>query len=1010
MRKIIASFTAVLMLTSSVFAQSGFKSLKSENNNARAERVMPLPPRPIPVPRIEVSPNRQAITLQDLKVDIEVVGNLAMTTYEMVFHNPNHVIMEGEFILPLSENQNVSAIALDINGKMRDGVVVEKQKARETFESIVRRGVDPALVEKTSGNQFKTRIYPFNPNNTRRIRVTIEEPLNSKDDNYVYSIPLQFNENINFELNAEIPADSVASIPKTDTDLSKFVFTKEGKYYKASFSQKNYLLNNTVAFALPKLKTEPVFTHTDGKNTYFYSDINIKPSSQEKTLPKKIALIWDSSFSASKRDIAREEALLDAYFKKLSNVEVNFITFNIKSDIKKNFSVKNGNWDALKKEIGNLIYDGATRFDEIKFSDLKTDEILLFTDGVSTFGNTRIDIAGVPVFVVNSSSEFNRGGLVNASVKSGGSFINLNAITDKEALTLLTKQNLKLISYSYDDKKVNELYPQPGAGVGENFTFAGILTAPESEITLSFGYDKKNITQTKKIKIKSGADNQAVARLWAVQKIKDLEMDSDKNEKEILKLGQRYSVVTDFTSLLVLEEVRDYVTYKITPPQELLAEYNRLIANARKSEEQKEENALNDAIAQAKEIKDWWNKDFDQSKPPQPYKKLKGSSGDDDVVLEEETSVSGSLREDRYLSAQEIQPAAPMASPGPDRRQRTAKSAPARNMSVAAVAQSDSVEMMDYATSMSGGTESKDSSAKIQVKAWDPQTPYMKILKKSKDDELYQDYLKLKSGYDDQPSFFFDITDEFIRRNMKNKAVVILSNIAEMKLDNVELLRTVANKLMELEEYQYAVDMFEKILKLRGEDPQSYRDLALAYQANKAYQKALDAFYKVLTGSWGRFNSVKQIVFVEMNNLISMSPKIDTSKINKELIFAIPVDIRVVLSWSTDNTDIDLHIKDPYENHTYYGDRFSRVGGRLSVDLTQGFGPEEFMLKKAVDGSYEIFTNNFGDRRQSVSGPTVLYLDIYTFYGTKKQTHQRVLVRTENVKQDNVIGNIDFKK
>jgi tetratricopeptide (TPR) repeat protein len=244
---------------------------------------------------------------------------------------------------------------------------------------------------------------------------------------------------------------------------------------------------------------------------------------------------------------------------------------------------------------------------------------------------------------------------------------------------------------------------------------------------------------------------------------------------------------------------------------------------------------------------------------------------------------------------------------------------------------------------------------------------------------------------------------------MNGKAVVILSNIAEMKLDNPELLRTVANKLMELGEYQYAVDMFEKIVKLRGEDPQSYRDLALAYQANKEYQKSLDTFYKILTGFWDRFNSVKQVVFVEMNNLIALSPKLDTSKIDKELIFAMPVDVRVVLGWSTDNTDIDIHVKDPYGEEAYYGNRFTRIGSRVSVDLTQGFGPEEFMLKKAVNGNYEIFTNNFGDRRQSISGPTVLYLDIFTFYGTKKQTHQRILVRTENVKQNNIIGTVNFE-
>jgi tetratricopeptide (TPR) repeat protein len=248
-----------------------------------------------------------------------------------------------------------------------------------------------------------------------------------------------------------------------------------------------------------------------------------------------------------------------------------------------------------------------------------------------------------------------------------------------------------------------------------------------------------------------------------------------------------------------------------------------------------------------------------------------------------------------------------------------------------------------------------------------------------------------------------------MKRGLKEEALLALSNIAEMKLDNVELLRILGNKLIQLEYNDYAVDIFEHIVKIKGEDPQSYRDLALAYQAAKKYQKALDTFYKILAGSWdSRFKRLKQIIFVEMNNLISLH-KVDVSKINKELIFKMPVDLRITLGWSSDSTDIDLHVKDPYGETAYYEHQLTATGGHMSDDITQGFGPEEFMIKKAVDGVYEIKTNNFSDSRQSVSGPTTLYLDIFTFYGTDKETKQRLLVRTDSVKQDNIIGSIDFK-
>ncbi len=993
MKKIIVFLVSVAVFSDFAFAQSGFKALKREGSHRRGMDITEPAPA-ARLPRIIVAAGRKPVILRDLKVDIEVIGNLAMTTYEMVFYNPNRLVMEGEFVFPLAQNQNVSAIALDINGKMREGVSVEKRKARETFETVVRRGIDPALAEKTSANLFSLRIYPFSPQGVRKVRITIEEPLISKNNGYIYNLPLNFGREINFEINAQIPADSADSAPETETDLPGFSFGKINDSFKASFSGKDYLLNGRLSFFLPKPKREPVFTHKDGDETYFYADINVRASSKDKIPPKAIAVVWDCSLSALKRDLEREKRLLGAYLTKLPEAEVVFMTFNIKPGAAKKFKIKNGRWDALEKEIGEIIYDGGTRFDKLDLDSLNADEILFFTDGISTFGDTRIRNGKAPVFVIGSSAEFNRGELAGAAVKSGGSFINLQSLTDKEAALMLAKKNLKFISYSSARGKINEVYPRPGTDVPENFTFAAILKGKEDEIVLNFGYGKNDITETKKIKIKAGGDNPAVARLWAVQKIKDLETDSAQNESEILKLGKRYCVVTEFSSLLVLEDARDYAAYKITPPQELLAQYNSILGDIKKKEENVRKSALEDAIRQAKELKEWWKKDFDRSKPPQKFEKLKQAS----FSGEREASESYSVRNNYQDVSLDVAPETNIA------REGEFVSAEISGASRRAAAENKAKP------AGAGDPAEARTEAGVRVKAWDPHTPYMKILKKSGDGMLYQDYLKLRTGYDDQPSFFFDVTDEFVRRKMKDKAVTVLSNIAEMKLDNPELLRTAANKLMELGEYRYAADMFEKILKLRGEHPQSYRDLALAFQANKEYGKALEMFYKVLTGSWNRFDSIKQIVFVEMNNLIALNPKLDLSGIDKELIFAMPVDIRVVLGWSTDNTDMDIHVTDPYGEEAFYGNKLTRIGARVSQDLTQGFGPEEFMIKKAVEGDYRISTNNFADSRQSISGPTLLYIDIYTFYGTKKQTWRRVFVRTENIKESNTVGTVSFKR
>ncbi|MDR2427014.1 MAG: hypothetical protein LBD46_07570 [Endomicrobium sp.] len=925
------------------------------------------------VPIILTSAEQKPIVLSDLRIDVEIVGNFAFTTYDMVFYNPNQVAMEGEFIMPLAKNQNVSAIALDINGKMRDGAIVEKKKV----ESAVIKSSAAVSVQQNDGNRFKTKVHQFNPQSTRRIKITVEESLTLKDNAYIYNLPLKFNTRINFNFNIEIPSELVKGMPIAEMDSQNFIFRKGNNVLKAGFSQNNYLLDSYFYLVVPKQKEEPIFTHKEGKNTYFYSDINIKVSSKNRVLPKTAAIVWDSSVSSQKRNIKRELALLDTYFKKSQNIEIVFVKFDIKMSSAKNYVIEKGNWSQLKKDISRIVYDGATCFDKLKFDDFRTDEILLFTDGINSLGKTtRIAIGKIPIYAINSSAEFNLGALTEAAVKSGGSFINLNSVSDKKAAELLTKRNLKLISYSFDKNKIKEIYPQHGTPLQENFTVAGILTSDESEITLTFGYDKNDIVSTKTIKLHAKGDNPAVERLWAVKKIKELELDSDKNEKEILRLSKKYLIVTDLTSLLVLENATDYATHKIIPPKELLAEYNNIISMQEKEEKERKTAAIEDAVLQVHDIKEWWKHDYSREKQPAANEKIKTAFG----VRQEE------IFKNTIPSASEGEVKAPSVS---------------QNSSDSAI--NKTFALQNFKTVKDGQTD-------IKIKTWDPQVPYMKIIKNSFDEEMYFDYLKLKAGYGYQPSFYFDIAGEFIGREMKDEAIVILSNIVEMKIDSPELLRITAYKLMEAGSYSYAVDVFEKIVNIRAEHPQSYRDLALAYQANKEYKKALDTFYKILTKNWERFQSIKQIVFVEMNNLIALYPKISLSAIDKRLIFAMPVDVRIVLGWSTDDTDIDIHIKDPHNEEAYYGNRFTNIGGKLSEDLTQGFGPEEFMLKNAVNGKYEVSIDYFSNDKQSTYGPMVLYLDLYTFYAAKKQTHKRIIIRTENIKEGNIIGTLDFKK
>ncbi|GBU26140.1 hypothetical protein R83H12_02833 [Fibrobacteria bacterium R8-3-H12] len=90
------------------------------------------------------------------------------------------------------------------------------------------------------------------------------------------------------------------------------------------------------------------------------------------------------------------------------------------------------------------------------------------------------------------------------------------------------------------------------------------------------------------------------------------------------------------------------------------------------------------------------------------------------------------------------------------------------------------------------------------------------------------------------------------------------------------------------------------------------------------------------------------------------------------------------------NTDIDLHVTDPNGEECYYKHRLTAIGGRVSGDNTSGYGPEQFLLKRAVKGKYRIFVDYYNDTKVTADGPATVMAEIYTKYAGK--TEQRRVV------------------
>jgi len=100
-----------------------------------------------------------------------------------------------------------------------------------------------------------------------------------------------------------------------------------------------------------------------------------------------------------------------------------------------------------------------------------------------------------------------------------------------------------------------------------------------------------------------------------------------------------------------------------------------------------------------------------------------------------------------------------------------------------------------------------------------------------------------------------------------------------------------------------------------------------------------------------------------------------------------PTRLRVVLSWDSDNTDLDLHVVSPDGEHVFYGSRVAGNGGALDVDVTTGFGPEIYATPAPLRGAYHVFVNYYGagERRDVI---TTAQVAIVLDEGTPREKQQ----------------------
>ena len=914
------------------------------------------------IPTLDVeNQKKHPVILQEVKIETKILGNLASTTATYIFFNPGDRILEGTFTLPLPEGVSISGYALDINGSLRDAVPVPKERAKEIFESVEKRNIDPGIIEKVAGNNFRTRIYPITAKGTRFIKITYNQELKNSATDYQYF--LSFANAVNIpKFNLKVLVNESLTAPKiTENPDGSFTFQKQGNQWIAEINKANFTPNENLKIAIPKVNesSKVLLQKASGDKFYFAASVSTDFPVKEKSKSHKIAIIWDNSFSGSKRNHSKELDFLNAYFLENKDVAVSFVLLNNILEKTEEFTVSGGNWSALKNRIADLKYDGGTDFGALKeISGIE--EYLLFSDGISNFGDLTLKFKKpVNSIVSTPTSDFNLLKLLTS--QSGGNFINLNELDTPSALKTYNKQPVIFLGFK-ESTDIQELFPNVGTVVNEPVNIFGISSPNLGKLTALFSVGNKKFEVPVDFNTAVKVDNWPIVQFWAQRKINDLELNSTQNRDEIINLSEQFGVVSKNTSLIVLDDVNDYVRYGIKPPQELLSEYNKIVSRNKKEILEKRKTLLSKSFDITRELVTWWNSEFKPVEKKQYPKISKQSLA--------ESANKDQLEDNAVYSNEEM-------------------------------------------------ARSTKSTGKITLVDVESNQEYMKDFQTLQSAELiYQKYLENRAKYENQVTYYFDVSKLLFKKGDKALSLKVLSTLAELDLENEELYKTIYYLLKQRGNYEKELWITQKILEWRPFDSQSHRDYALALIDNKKPQEALNVYKSILYQEYTdeisvRDNGIEEILIMEINNILSQNKNVDASKVDDRLKANLPVDIRIVINWNKDNTDIDLWVTDPRGEDCSYSHKSTEIGGRLSNDFTQGFGPEQFLLKKAIKGKYKIKTNFFGERQNILSGPTTVMAEVYLYYSDGRQERKIAVFQSqkENKRENDskiLIGEFEF--
>ena len=1024
----------------------------------------------IPTRWIDTTPVESAdepAEIRSLDMEVHVSGLYAHVVETIEIFNPNLRDLSVAVSLPMPDRAAVCGYALEIDGQLRDGVVVPKEKARVAFETEQRRGADPGLVEAVKGNVYQTRVYPVWGNRTRRIQLEYTAPLLVVDGSSAFldvPMPAEHLDKRHLEVEVELLDCPVPEL--SGANIEGLVET--GTCWTARLDEEDVAPSANLRIALPKLPQSFCLVEEDDEGALWFSASEAVPKVDKKEVKviSALTVLWDASGSRAAADHAPELELLHSWCE--DGVALSLVEFGEHVGELQKF----GGYGEMAEYISGIRYDGGTDFAALSRFLAETGgktPYVLFTDGMDTLAAGAVSFpADLDILAVISGTNRDIESLHQAC---GGLAFDIAAAPRGAAALAETLYCSNLLSGVEGAGISNVL--GIGSGHDGRFSAIGKLSADTRENVFSttgtsFAVDSSTARR-----------GSAISRAWAAKRVSQLSPRATDNAAELLALGRRFGVVSPETSLLVLETADQWVRYDIEPPEswpEMHDAWKRIVPGLMKvsDEEHRKQLHLSQLKEEWKKTLEWWEKDYPVA--PQPSERRQLPDGFPMSMPDRGGNIFTSVREHAASFAERMTGAVRAARPEPGEGmlltsihsaasvdEEPCREAASRSpMSFDSAPESATIDFDArpmgsapvFANSMAGGfvpmeagapaavldsfdedgfadfavaeeavdetPASESSGMSVKVSAWMPDAAYLEALAQAGEEGARDAYFAQRAEYASSPSFFIDCAGWFLEHGDKPFGLQVLTNLSEMKIEDAAMLRVMAWRLREAGELERALAILRHVLALRHEDSQSHRDVALVLDqlaresyaagdedAARAYAEEAGEFYReIATTPWQRRALAIGLFAVEEYNVMRAwaaaqkwkdAPELPA--MGPELEGVLDCDLRITLAWDADETDVDIHVTEPNGIEAYYGNRFTSSGGRVSEDITDGYGPELYEIRHAEKGIYNIRAHYYASHQQSVFGPASCTLTVFTDWGRPEQAQQVTSTRLDKERQ-----------